>query len=123
MSINQQRRSVLLKTMAVVTAIVFSKTLIASESLATSKPTEHQVVIKAFKFEPTLLKIKAGDSITWLNKDIVPHTATASDESWDTGIIEKNQSKAITFSESSTSSYFCLYHPMMKAGLEIIMED
>ncbi len=123
MSINQQRRSVLLKTMAVTTAIVFSKTLIASEPQTTSKPTQHQIVIAAFKFEPAILKIKAGDSVTWLNKDIVPHTATASDKSWDTGMIETNQSKSITFSKSSTSSYFCFYHQTMKASLEIIIED
>jgi len=116
MSINQQRRAVLLKTMAVTTAIVFSKTLIASE------PTEHQIVITSFEFEPILLKIRAGDRITWLNKDIVPHTATASDDSWDTGIIETNQSKSVTFSKSSTSSYFCFYHPTMKAKLNIIVE-
>ncbi|MEH6456753.1 MAG: cupredoxin family copper-binding protein [Cocleimonas sp.] len=122
MSINQSRRSVLLKTMAVTTAIVFSKALIASEPQTTSKPIEHKIVITAFKFEPVILKIKAGDSVTWLNKDIVPHTATASDESWDTGMIETNQSKSITFSKNSTFSYFCFYHPTMKAKLEIIVE-
>lgn len=125
MSLNRQRRSLLLKVMAGFTAITFSKTFATSNTSQASKTSttvEHEIVITGFKFEPDLLKIKAGDTITWLNKDIVPHTATATDESWDTGIIEQDQRKSVTFTKESTSSYFCFYHPSMEAKLDIIVE-
>ena len=48
---------------------------------------EHRVLIKRFKFEPARLEVRPGDVIVWENLDIAPHTATATDKSWDTGRI------------------------------------
>jgi len=123
MILDQSKRAFLFKTMAVATAIVLSKTALATGSTIKENSTEHQIVITSFKFEPETLEIKTGDTITWINKDIAPHTATASDKSWDTGIIKFNQSKSITFDKQPTTSYFCLYHPMMKAKLNITVKE
>ena len=74
---------------------------------------------------PEKLEIKLGDSILWINKDFVPHTATANDKSWDTGEILFNESKAVLFSKDSintTTEYFCFYHPGMKARFEILIK-
>lgn len=120
--------------MAGVTAITFSKvfatskptettTATATTTTTTTTATEYELLISAFKFEPDSLTIKAGDTVTWLNKDIVPHTATATDKSWDTGNIKTHQRKSITFSKASSTSYFCAYHPSMQAKLNIIVED
>ena len=105
----------------VMTIILFSNNLSATETNSSLKATEHQIVINAFQFEPAVLIVKVGDSISWLNKDLVPHTATASDDSWDTGEILTNQSKSITIVKGTTSSYYCFYHPTMKGKLEIVL--
>ena len=118
-----QRQAVLLNVMVAVIATITFVSVTATEYASPPKAVEHQIVINVFKFEPALLKLKVGDSISWLNKDIVPHTATASDGSWDTGEILTNQSKLITFVKGSTSSYYCFYHPMMKGKLEIVVVD
>ncbi|MEE9319391.1 MAG: hypothetical protein V3U76_03000 [Granulosicoccus sp.] len=34
----------------------------------------HHVEISGFAFVPAHLQVSAGDSVTWINKDIVPHT-------------------------------------------------
>ena len=41
----------------------------------------HEVEIAGFVFTPQTIKVKQGDSITWINRDIAPHTATGSDGS------------------------------------------
>jgi len=85
-----------------------------------SSAKQHMVVIKNFEFSPSQLVIKPGDTITWTNQDIAPHTATAQDKSWDTGELKKGESNTIEVTENFATAYFCLYHPMMKAQLELI---
>lgn len=80
----------------------------------TSAAENHLVTISSFKYEPEKLEIKPGDSVTWINRDIVPHTATAIDKSWDTGEILSGASRTIIFSNDHIKNYFCVYHPMMK---------
>lgn len=82
-----------------------------------SDATEHVVEITGFKFIPESLTVKAGDTITWINKDIAPHTASADDNSFDTGELKQNESGSITVSSDQTLTYFCKFHPTMKAKL------
>jgi len=41
------------------------------------KPVTHTVTVDGTAFKPATLTIKAGDSVVWVNKDIVSHTATS----------------------------------------------
>ena len=41
------------------------------------KPKTHTVTIEAMRFQPETLTVAAGDTIVWVNKDVVPHTATS----------------------------------------------
>ncbi len=77
---------------------------------ARAGPAQHIVEIHKFKFSPASVNAKSGDTITWVNKDIVPHTATASDESWDTGKIDKGGRKRIVVGTGFQESYFCRFH-------------
>ena len=86
---------------------------------AQSASVSHQVTIKGFVFEPASLSVKAGDTITFTNLDIVPHTATAKDRSWDTGNLAKDEAATITVEADMVTDYFCIYHPNMIATLSI----
>lgn len=86
---------------------------------AQAGPAQHIVEIHKFKFSPKRLTVKAGDTITWVNMDIVPHTATADDESWDTGKIKKGERKRVTVGEGFRGSYFCRYHRTMKGSITV----
>lgn len=79
--------------------------------------THHTVEILEFTFVPQRLKVAPGDKITWINKDIVPHTATALDESWDSGSLEQGQRQTLTVSDGMRGTYFCRHHPSMVAEL------
>lgn len=86
---------------------------------AASGSREHIVEIASFKFKPSSLRVRAGDTVTWINRDIAPHTATAENESWNTGQIDNGQQKSVIINDDSPQAYFCRFHPAMKAKLVI----
>ena len=72
--------------------------------------------IRQFKFEPSKPLVRIGDMIVWRNRDIVPHTATARDGSWDSGIIEAGSAWQTTVTPTMLGGYFCAFHPSMTAS-------
>jgi len=68
-------------------------------------------------FFPGRAKIKAGTTLTFTNVGDTPHTATSFEGGkigkWDTGVLEKGQSKTLTFSEPGNYFYICTPHPWM----------
>ncbi len=79
----------------------------------------HIIGIHKMKFQTPILKAKIGDKITWVNKDVVPHTVTALDKSWDSGRLKKGESFTLTISDETRLEYFCLYHRQMKAKITL----
>ena len=77
----------------------------------------HDVAIKSFTFEPQQLVVNIGDTIRWTNEDLAPHTATATDGSWDTGEIVRGDSRSIVVVEGMETAYFCAFHPHMKGAI------
>ncbi|MCX2723976.1 cupredoxin domain-containing protein [Roseibium salinum] len=80
----------------------------------------HQVVIERFVFSPATLTITRGDTVEFVNTDPAPHTATEDDTLWDTGELKKGQSARIEFPDAGTSTYYCVFHPNMKAEIVVI---
>ncbi len=104
---------------AVVVATMISTCLYSSFTFSQEKVQTHRVIISGFQFTPENLQVNAGDTIIWINQDIVPHTATAVDKSWDTGIIVSMGQRKLIVTESQSLSYYCFYHPGMKATLVV----
>lgn len=104
------RRMFLSKTMAAIAAMVFS-----AGKASAAGAVEHVVSITGFKFVPETISVSPGDTITWSNEDIVPHTATALDKSWDTGTISKGKSSSLIVGDDFHAGYFCRFHPKMTA--------
>ena len=86
------------------------------------KPVAHTVVIEGMQFKPATLAIRAGDSVTWINKDIVDHTATtpsSAKQAFDSRSIGVGKSWKRTFTKAGTYDYLCTYHPVMKGAIEV----
>jgi amicyanin len=77
------------------------------------------VTIADFSFTPSSISINQGDTVTWNNNGPTPHSATANDGSFDTGILRKGQSGSHTFNEAGTYSYICTPHPYMKGTVVV----
>ena len=77
------------------------------------------VAIRDFAFTPGNLQVPVGANVTWTNYDTAPHSATAKDGSWDTGVFSKGESKTLTFDKAGDYSYYCTVHPSMVARLQV----
>ncbi len=74
-------------------------------------------------YSPNPASVGGGSTVTWNNVDSTPHTATADDGSFDTGIINGGSSGGAlisTSTETRTISYHCSVHPEMRGTLQII---
>lgn len=78
----------------------------------------HTVTIEAMKFEPATLTVKRGDRVVWINKDVVPHTATAA-RRFDSKNIAAGQSWTWKAGRAGRHEYLCTYHPGMKGVIEV----
>jgi plastocyanin len=81
-------------------------------------PVAHTVTIEGMKYQPESLTIHVGDSVTWVNRDLFPHTATAKG-SFDSSEIPSNASWTYTPTKRASVTYDCTFHPMMKGRLTI----
>lgn len=78
----------------------------------------HTVVVEDMRFQPGALTVRRGDRITWVNRDVVPHTATAA-KGFDSGTIAPGASWSFTVKKTGQLDYVCVLHPMMKARLTV----
>ena len=78
-----------------------------------------QVTIQNFAFAPPTLAITTGTTVTWTNKDQIAHTATADDQSFDSGNLNTGQTWSFTFNQPGTFAYTCTYHPYMKGTITV----
>ena len=83
-------------------------------------PTTHTVEIRGMEFHPAVLTVAAGDTVVWVNRDIVPHTATATGRTkWDTGQLTQGQTGRYIAHAQGTVRYACTLHPTMHGTLRI----
>jgi len=80
------------------------------------KPKQHQIVISGFEFVPNQLKVSQGDTVTWVNKDIVPHNI-AIDTKQKSLSPEIASGEKFVYKVSKSLSYICGLHPSMRGKL------
>ncbi len=78
------------------------------------------VTIEGMEFRPSTLVLHRGDRVVWVNRDLVPHTATAADgRRFDSGHIAPGASWEHVVQGDGSLPYVCTLHPTMQAVLEI----
>ena len=70
-----------------------------------------QVTISNLQYSPAEIKAKVGDTIVWVNKDFVDHTATMRG-GWDVAV-EADKSARLVLKKPGTFDYYCRFHPNM----------
>ncbi|PWE29891.1 copper-binding protein [Maritimibacter sp. 55A14] len=85
----------------------------------------HEVAVRIddFTFMPSKIEILVGDSVTWENGDVAPHTATALDRTWDAGPLERGAHGRVTFTEPGEHRYLCAFHPHMQGSVLVRHRD
>jgi plastocyanin len=77
------------------------------------------VDIQSFAFVPASLTIPAGTTVTWVNRDAVTHTVTASDRSFSSTSLAPGGQFSFQFTTPGTYTYFCAIHPFMTASVTV----
>jgi len=73
----------------------------------------NEIVIENFSFEPATLTVKAGTTVTWVNHDDEPHTATATDKRFNSKTLDNGDRFSQEFDTPGTYNYYCALHPKM----------
>jgi plastocyanin len=80
---------------------------------AQPQPEPMEVKIDNFTFGPAELTVTAGTTITWTNRDDIPHTVVSSDKVFKSKVLDTDEKFSSTFRTPGTFAYFCSIHPKM----------
>jgi plastocyanin len=90
-----------------------------ADTATSRKPTAHQVLIEAVRFDPQHLTVRVGDTIVWINHDPFPHTVTAVGKLFDSHEIAAGGSWKYTARKAGVFAYACTLHPTMLGTLRV----
>jgi amicyanin len=91
--------------------------MIVLPSLADGGPSA--VAIDNFTFTPQRLTVKAGTTVTWTNKDDIPHAVAAGSKLFRSHTLDTDQDYSFTFTTPGTYEYFCSLHPHMTGTIVV----
>jgi plastocyanin len=77
-----------------------------------------QIIIDKMVFSPTETKASVGDTIEWVDKDILSHTATARNGDWDV-VIAANKTVRLVLKRAGPIDYYCRFHPNMTGRIVV----
>jgi|SRR5437764_1181388 len=77
-----------------------------------------QITMENLVVSPATASAKVGDTIEWINKDVLAHTATARGGDWDV-MLPPKKTVTLVLKKAGSVDYYCRFHPNMKATLNI----
>jgi plastocyanin len=83
-------------------------------------PEVAEVSIVDLAFEPTTVRLALGGTVTWRHNGIAPHTVTADDSSFDSGLLRAGGTFSHRFDRTGTFRYICAFHSGMAGTVEIV---
>ena len=87
----------------------------SSSVTANDQPSAANAAVKIdnFVFGPQTVTIPVGATVTWTNKDDIPHTAVSTDGVFKSKAMDTDDNFSYTFTKAGTYSYYCSIHPKM----------
>ena len=76
-------------------------------------PVTVEVKIDNFSFGPGTLTVPVGTTVTWTNRDDIPHTVVSTEGAFKSKVLDTDEKYSFTFSKAGTFPYFCSIHPKM----------
>jgi plastocyanin len=82
---------------------------------ASDQPTaaNAEVKIDNFSFGPQELTVASGTTVTWTNRDDIPHTVVSTDGVFKSKVRDTDEKFSYTFTKAGTYPYYCSVHPKM----------
>jgi amicyanin len=86
---------------------------------ASALAADAKVTIDNFTFDPPKLTVKAGTTVTWVNRDDIPHTVASSTRIFKSKALDTEDSFTFTFTTPGSYAYFCSLHPHMTGTIVV----
>ena len=80
---------------------------------AAAAPATMEVKIDNFSFGPMTITVAVGTTVTWTNRDDIPHTVVSTDGVFKSKVMDTDEKFSFTFTKAGTFAYFCSIHPKM----------
>ena len=82
---------------------------------AQDKTSMTEVKIDNFNFGPSALTVSVGTTVTWVNRDDIPHTVVSTDDAktFKSKVLDTDEKFSYTFGKAGAYPYFCSIHPKM----------
>ena len=93
--------------------------LLASAAAAPAPAGGLTIAIESMAYAPAAAHVRRGARVTWVNKDLVPHTVTAKDGSFRSQAIAPGASWSLVPAQAGAFAYACDFHPTMSATLVV----
>ena len=85
----------------------------ATSAQANQTPSAAEVKIDNFSFGPQTVTVSVGATVTWINRDDIPHTVVSTDGVFNSKVKDTDEKFSYTFAQAGTYSYYCSVHPKM----------
>jgi plastocyanin len=85
----------------------------AASSAPSPAAATMEVKIDNFSFGPTSITVAVGTTVTWTNRDDIPHTVVSTDGVFKSKVMDTDEKFSFTFTKAGTFAYFCSIHPKM----------
>jgi plastocyanin len=109
------KRNLLLSSLALALPMALASVLILHPTRARSedKASPLEVRVDNFTFGPDTLTVPANSTVTWVNKDDLPHVIASTDGVFKSKALDTDDKYSYTFTKAGTYPYFCSIHPKM----------
>jgi len=88
-------------------------------SAKTPQPATAEVKVDNFSFGPTTLTVAVGTTVTWTNRDDIPHTIVSTEKVFKSKVLDTDEKFSFTFDKAGTYPYFCSIHPKMTGSVVV----
>jgi plastocyanin len=109
------KRKLFVSTLAVALPLALSAVLLLHPTHARSedKSSATEVRVDNFSFGPETLTVPTNSTVTWVNKDDVPHVIASNDGLFKSKALDTDDKYSFTFTKAGTYAYYCSVHPKM----------
>ena len=88
-------------------------------SAKAAQPATAEVKVDNFSFGPATLTVAVGTTVTWTNRDDIPHTIVSTDKVFKSKVLDTDEKFSFTFAKAGTYPYFCSIHPKMTGSVVV----
>jgi plastocyanin len=115
-------KNVLVAGFAVVVIIAVVLLLAGSPLVAADdqpSAASKEIKIDNFSFEPQMVTVPVGATVTWINRDDIPHTSVSADGLFKSKVMDTDEKFSHTFTKAGTYPYYCTIHPKMTGQIVV----